>query len=210
MVEKREYIINELMEKDFLEWENDIICLEEAEDTGKSILTLKLVSNKSLSMKNVDKKHTELHFFQNVKKESMFKRVDHIIFENSSENNWKLHLIEMKSSVKDKKWIEVKGKFRASYLLAQAIAAMLEMNLVETYMYTTYEKVQFSLSETMPSARRNRIGEKIVRPQDEWDGKDFGLNFGIRVNFVHRPIQMKRDEQNVLIGEYCFDMENVR
>lgn len=196
------------MEKDFLEQESEIIYLEEAEDTGKSLLKLELISDKSLSIKNVDKKRTEFHFFQKASSKSMFKRVDHIVFENISDNNWRLHLIEMKSSVGSEKWVEVKGKFRASYLLGQAIAAMLEMNLVETYMYTTYEKVHFSPSKTIPSARRGRVGQKNVKPQDEWDGKDFGLNFGIRVNFVHRPIQMKRDKQNVLIGEYCFDMEN--
>lgn len=38
------------------------------------------------------------------------------------------------------KWIEVKGKFRASYLVSQAIAAMLEIPLDHTYLYTTYEK----------------------------------------------------------------------
>ncbi len=199
---KRQFIMDELMIENFIEYSANVIHLEETEDTGKSELNFQVVSNKNLIIKNVDKKHTELHFFQKNKMKSMFKRVDHIIFENVSDNNWNLHLIEMKSSVGTEKWIEVKGKFRASYLLAQGIAAMLEMHIIETYMYTTYEKVRLSLAETMPSARRLRLGEKAVSAENEWNGSNFGLNFGTTINFIHKPIQMQRNEQDILIGEY--------
>ena len=43
MVRKREYIINELMENDFFECESKTISLEEAEDTGKSLLKFELL-----------------------------------------------------------------------------------------------------------------------------------------------------------------------
>lgn len=191
-VKKREFIINELMVKDFIECEQNIIHLEETEDSGKSILEFRLESGDNLSIKNVDFKNTQMCFFQNSKVKSMFKRVDHIIFEHLTDEDWKLHLIEMKSSVGNEKWIEVKGKFRASYLFAQGIAAMLEMHIVDTCMYTTYENVHLSLPKTMPTARRLRLGEKQVKPQDEWDGRDFGLNFGTRIKFMHKPIPMKR------------------
>lgn len=191
-VKKREFIINELMVKDFIECEQNIIRLEETEDSGKSILEFRLKSGDNLSIKNVDFKNTQMCFFEKSKMKSMFKRVDHIIFEHLADNDWKLHLIEMKSSVGNEKWIEVKGKFRASYLFAQGIAAMLEMCIVDTCMYTTYENVHLSLPNTMPTARRLRLGEKQVKPQDEWDGSDFGLNFGVRIKFMHKPIPMKR------------------
>lgn len=192
-VTKREFIINELMVEHFIEWENHVICLEETEDSGKSVLEFHLVSDENLCIKNVDFKNTLMHFFQNSKQKSMFKRVDHIIFENQVDNDWKLHLVEMKSSIGSAKWYEIKGKFRASYLLAQSIAAMLEMNIVDTCMYTTYENVYFSLPETMPTARRLPVGAKMVNPQEEWDGSNFGLDFGTRIKFMHKPIQMKRN-----------------
>ena len=141
-------------------------------------------------------------FFKNEKAKSMFKRVDHIVFEQLENNSWKLHLIEMKSSVGNEKWTDIKGKFRASYLLAQGIAAMLEMCITETCMYTTYEKANFSLSGTMPTARRLPLGEKLVRPEEEWSGDKFELNFGSRISFRHTPIQMKRSEQDVLVGAF--------
>lgn len=55
-------------------------------------------------------------------------------------------------------------------------------------------------SSTFPLIKLLQIFD--LSPQDEWDGNDFGLNFGVRINFVHKPIQMYRDEENVLVGEY--------
>lgn len=136
------------------------------------------------------------------KSKSMYKRVDHILFECLADNDWRVHLIEMKTSVGSDTWTDVKGKFRASYLFVQGIAAMLEMNLVETCMYTSFEKTCFHLSETMPVAKHLTVGDRHVRPQDEWDGKKFTLNFGERLPFVHIPIPMERNGQGVLVGKY--------
>ena len=200
MDSKRNYIINELMDENFIESETDQIYLEEKEDSGKSILRWKLLSNQNFSIRNVDKKNTIIHFFD--EKKGMYKRVDHIVFENLGNNDWKIHLIEMKSSVKYNKWIEVKAKFRASYLLVQAIAAILSMNIKEVRMYTTYEKCNLDIPETMPTARRLFLGQKNVDPLDEWQGTDFGLNFGERIEFMHTPIQMVRNEMDILQGEF--------
>lgn len=200
MDSKRNYIINELMEENFIESETDQIYLEEKEDSGKSILRWKLLSNQNFSIRNVDKKNTIIHFFD--EKKGMYKRVDHIVFENLGNNDWKIHLIEMKSSVKYNKWIEVKAKFRASYLLVQAIAAILSMNIKEVRMYTTYEKCNLDIPETMPTARRLFLGQKNVNPLDEWQGIDFGLNFGERIEFMHTPIQMVRNGMDILQGEF--------
>lgn len=199
---KREYIIDELMEAQFVERETEKVCLEETEDTGKSVLELQLSSGKNLSIKNVDKKNTQMHFFVKDKNKSMYKRVDHILFEYLDDNKWKAHLVEMKSSVENDKWKDVKGKFRASYLLVQGIAAMLEMNLVETCMYTSFEKTCFNPSDTMPVERRLLVGERHVRPQDEWNGEKFTLDFGNRLPFIHIPIQMERNDKGVLVGKY--------
>ena len=202
MDEKRKFILKELMVENFAEWEKEIIQLEEKEDTGKSLLNMKLKSQSNLCIKNVDKKHTELYFFQTNKLKSMFKRVDHIVFEHLKNDKWNIHLIEMKSSMSTEKWTEVKGKFRASYLLVQGLAAMLEMPIEEVCMYTTYEKVIFSLPDTMPSVRRLMLGQKLIKPEYEWNSNNVGLNFGTTINFKHKPIQMQRNEEGVLVGEY--------
>ena len=47
MSEKRDYIINELLEKDFVQWETKVIHLEETEETGKSQLRLEFTSEEN-------------------------------------------------------------------------------------------------------------------------------------------------------------------
>ena len=126
--DRREFIINELMVPGFMENMDDKILLEEKEESGRSKLNVQLMSKENLCIANVDKKHTDLCFFQDIKDKSMKKRVDHIIFEHQGMEKWRLHLIEMKGSVQSSKWVEIKGKFRASYLLSQAIAGMLAEN----------------------------------------------------------------------------------
>lgn len=197
---KREFIINELMIPDFIERENNCILLQEYEDTGRSELEVHLKADENLCIRNIDKKHTELQFFQKDKRKSMFKRVDHIIYEHMPGDVWKVHMIEMKSWVGVDKWKEIKGKFRASYLLAQGIASMLEMNITGTHLYTTYEKADLRPSPVMPTGRRLPVGLPQVRPQDEWEGRNCGLNFGQRIPFIHHPIQMVRNSDQILTG----------
>lgn len=192
------------MKAGFAEFESEIIYLEETEETGRSKLELHCLTNENISIKNLDGKNTQLQFFQTDSMKSMHKRVDHIVFQHLSDNDWKIHLIEMKSSVGVKKWTEIKGKFRASYLLAQGIAAMLEMNIVDTCMYTTYENVNLRLPETAPAVRRLGLGLEHVRPEEEWNSEKFALNFGRRITFMHRPIEMARDEDNILVGIFLF------
>lgn len=198
---KREFIIDDLMVSEFIEHEDEEIFLVETEETGKSELEVRLLSKDNLCIANVDKKKTDFQFFQKDRLKSMYKRVDHIIFEHQLSDKWKVHLIEMKSGVRVEKWAEIKGKFRASYLLAQAIAGMLELEISETIMYTTFEKVQFAPSDTMPTFRRGKLGSRFVRMEQEWSGECFGLNFGERVSFKHVPIQMLRNKAGILVGE---------
>lgn len=197
---RREFMINHLLVENFITEEGQEMLLVESEETGKSELNVRLKASENLCIANVDQKKTDFLFFRNGKELSLYKRVDHMIFERLGQNRWKLYLIEMKGSVGEKKWNEIKGKFRASYLVARAIAGMLELEIEETVMYTTYEKVQFVPSDTMPAARRGRSGEAQIRMKDEWDGARFGLNFGERIRFQHIPIRMKRNEGGILIG----------
>ena len=205
MNEKRKYVIENLLMEGFIESESEVIQLEEKEESGKSLLEIHLKDNENLSIKNIDMKNTQMYYFRSDKNLSLYKRVDHIVFEHISDDDWKLHLIEMKSSVGGNKWTEIKGKFRASYLWAQGIAAMLDINIVSTHMYTSYEKVQLAASDTMPTERRLLVGEHYVKMEEEWNGNKFTLNFGTKICFKHTPIEMVRNEANVLIGKYTVE-----
>lgn len=198
---KREFVIKDLMVPGFMVQEGREVLLAETEESGKSELQVQMKSEENLCIANVDKKKTELLFLQEGKAKSLYKRVDHMIFEKKAGNQWKLHLIEMKGSVGEEKWVEIKGKFRASYLVEQALAGMLELDISETVMYTTYERVEFTHSETMPTARHGRLGVPQVRMKDEWNGNCFALNFGERISFDHIPIKMERAEGGILTGQ---------
>lgn len=70
-----------------------------------------------------------------------------------------LHLW-MKTTVGHSTWRDEKGKFRASFLLSEAVAAMLGMDIKDVKMYTTYEKVDLRSNEYSPTEHRGRGGQK--------------------------------------------------
>lgn len=188
-----EYIVNKLFKENFMVKIQDKVCLEETESTGKTILDVRINSEDNYCIKKADDKSmTEIAFFRPEKQFSMKKRVDHIIFEKKDDDNWNIHLIEMKTTVGEKTWIDAKGKFRASLLLSEAIASMLGMRVQDIKMYTTYEKVDLKQDAYSPTSHRGRTGEKMVRSEDEWNGNDFAINLGERIKFKHIPIKVNR------------------
>ena len=79
---KRTFVISELMQNNFIEETEQKVLLEETEESGKSLLKVQLPNaQKIFCIKNVDKKHTDMYFFKADQKYSMMKRVDHIILE---------------------------------------------------------------------------------------------------------------------------------
>lgn len=47
--------------------------------------------------------------------------------------------------------------------------------------------------------RKPHLGKKAIKPENEWSGKEFGLNIGDRLTFNHKPLEMKRDRDGILI-----------
>lgn len=45
-------------------------------------------------------------------------------------------------------------------------------------MYTTFERISFNPSETVPSERRLHLGIQPVKMEAEWSGDNFRINFG--------------------------------
>ena len=200
-MDRLEFIINNLFKENFMVKIQDKVCLEETETAGKTVLNVKIASVDNYCIEHADDNSmTQIAFFRPEKKFSMNKRVDHIIFEKKNDDNWNIHLIEMKTTVGEQTWRDEKGKFRASLLLSEAIASMLGMRVKETKMYTTYEKVDLGHDIHSPTSRRGRTGEKMVRPEDEWNGNDFAIDLGERIKFQHIPIKVNRMD-DVLYGD---------
>lgn len=205
-----EYVIENFFVESFFERkEDDSACfLEETEPGGESKLCFRTLSEKSVVIRNVDKKNTQFLFFKQDKKHSLGKRVDHIVLEQREKEEWIAHLIEMKSGIScAEKWMEIKGKFRASYLLVQALCAILHMNLTEVRMYTVYENIVLDYTPENMVFRKPRVGEAPATPQMEWSGGKFYLRFGqdCQLPFLHTPIHVIRNKENILEGQFDVD-----
>lgn len=210
--EYRKYIMEKFFVEDFFEESPDgTYELEEADPGGETLLHFYVPGKHSMAVRNLDKKKTDFLFFRNEKALSLKKRTDHIVFEQKENGSWTVHLIEMKSSVTTKeKWLEIKGKFRASYLFVLAAAAILHMKIEHIRMYTTYEKETISegcmtCMPENPVLKRVRTGEAPGMPAKEWNGGEFELRFGdnCRLPFFHIPVRVCRNEESRYL-EGCY------
>ena len=99
----------------------------------------------------------------------------------------------MKTSINVEKWEKVKGKFRASFLVVKAIAAIINYEIENFYFHTTYESVNL-LEGRLP------LGEKLKNPENEWNGNKFYFDEECIVVFKeHEPIKMTRNNDNILV-----------
>ena len=199
------FIIDNFFVDNFFDINERQYELEEKSPSGRSLLNLSVSSNKNICIKNLDEKNTKILCFKNEKKLNLDKRVDHIIFVCSDKEVWSAHLIEMKTGIENmEKWVEVKGKFRSSYLVARSLASILHIKLENILMYTTYEHASFFADKTNPLSRRLPVGRQVTKPQDEWGGGKFTLNFGVHKWFKHTPIKMERD-QDILKSSFIIN-----
>lgn len=167
--------------------------LKEEKDSGKSDLILN-ISNDNLCIYNFDDKR-KCSFLRLEKKYGMQKSVDHVLFEKVTEG-WRLHLIEMKSSVGYSTWQEkIKPKVRTSYFTALAIADFLGIQFCEIIAYTTYENDKFQIAQgTNPRALMPQLGSVARDPfNDEWEKDRIILNIGEDLILAHKKILMTRN-----------------
>lgn len=200
--ERVQYAIdNFIMDDYFLEMQHNY-HLKEEEDSGKSDLDV-IIENDNLCIYNFDNKK-KCSFLKPEKKTGMQKSVDHILFEKI-DDGWCLHLIEMKSSVGHKTWLEsIKPKVRTSYLTSLAIADFLGIKISDVVAYTTYYEDKFSdnSNKTNPRTFVPPLGKKARNPvKDEWENNQMFLELGEELRLVHKRIKMNKDEQSgVLLG----------
>jgi hypothetical protein len=193
-------IDNFIIDNYFLPMKN-IYELKETADSGKSVLKVN-IENENICIEDYDNK-PKCVFTREDKKYCMRKSVDHVLLLNDNDN-WILHLIEMKSSLGNRTWIEVKGKFRASYLNMKALCEFLGISLSSVCTYTTFEKESFNTIQNLadPKTILPMLGEKAIDPKkDEWDKNIVTLNFGEGISFPHKSVKMTRNPNGELVGE---------
>lgn len=200
---KVQYAIDHFIVDQYFLPMNHLYHLKEEKDSGKSDLNV-VISSDNLCVYDFDHKK-KCSFLRLDKKFGMQKSVDHLLYEKIG-NDWKLHLIEMKSSVGFKTWLEqIKPKVRTSYFTALAIADFLGIQVSEVTAYTTYAQERFSNADhgTNPRAIIPQLGAAARNPfADEWDKNRMFINIGEEMMIPHKKIKMtKNAKTGVLEGE---------
>lgn len=107
--------------------------LMEEEATGKSKLVLNVHTDDNVCVSNFDQiPKLEILKWGIILKEHQFrsgKCVDHFILMKNGSGDWELHMFEMKTTVSNDKWIDIKYKVRASYFSIKVLANLLGVNI---------------------------------------------------------------------------------
>lgn len=193
--ERIQYALDNFIQSQYFMPMNNSYPLREEKESGKSDLRV-TISNDNLCIYDFDNKK-KCGFVREEKKTGMNKSVDHVLFEKRKDG-WRIHLIEMKSSVGCKTWREgIKPKVRTSYLTSLAIGEFLGIKIVDAIAYTTYENEKFGNVENgaNPRAMIPQLGIAARDPViDEWEKDRIYLNLGEELLISHKRIKMTKNE----------------
>lgn len=171
--------------------------LEEHDDAGLSTLEVSCSSGTDniLCIANYDKL-PRCEFLSQSEKYGMRKCVDHVLLVQQSSGKWMVHLIEMKTSVGERTWVNIKQKVRASILNIKALAAVLDLPLENFMVYTTYENLAFDVHALEnPVERKRHLGVPRTK-EDEWDKNLIKINLlnASRDEYHHTGILMAKSD----------------
>ena len=193
------YAMNNFIVENYFLPMKDIYELKETADSGKSLLRV-TVDGENICVEEYDKK--KRCGFLRQDKSGMQKCIDHFLLKNNGQS-WDLYMIEMKSSVGDMRWRDIKAKMRTSLLNIKALCVFLGISIDNIYTYTTYEKERFTTPESTadPKTLVPLFGEKATNyKRDEWDRNVIKIQIDTIVTLPHNAIKMERDEKIGLHG----------
>lgn len=193
-----EFAINNFIEEGYLLPMNTSYDLEELSKEGKSILSV-TVNNENICVENYDTKK-RCNFLRVPKNYGMQKCIDHFLL-CKKEEAWDIHMIEMKTSVGNSTWLDVKHKMRSSYLNIKALCVFLGIKVGDVYAYTTFNKVAFEGMRDTANVKIHipQLGKKAENfKDDEWNKGIIKVLIDDVVVFPHKGIQMARNTNGVL------------
>ena len=194
------YAIDNFIDENYFLPMKNYYELRETVESGKSLLKV-IIEGENICVEEFDKKK-RCGFLRESGTFGMQKCIDHFLLKENG-STWNLYMIEMKSSVGDKKWRDIKAKMRSSLLNVKALCEFLGITLDIIYAYTTYEKECFtSLENTAdPKSLIPLLGEKAVNfKQDEWEMGVIKIRIDEIFTIPHTAIKMERDEKIGLHG----------
>lgn len=182
--------------------------LMEHESRGKSILKLNVGTVDNLCRQNYDSSRPRFSFIRTDDSYGMDHCIDHFVL-RKRDGYWELHMIEMKTTIRPGTWDGVRRKMRASYLKIRALVVFLGIELSDEHIfaYTTYERADFSINQTTdPRTFLPSLGGRAIDFENaEWRANCIYLPITeakISIKIPHRGIQMHRNDEGYLEGEF--------
>lgn len=175
--------------KCFILPEENVYLLIEDEERGYSELTVS-VTETNLCITAFDKLPMWGIITQR-KDIGMRKGVDHVVITQSEDGHWKAHLIEMKTTMGTKKFIEVKQKTRAGFFSVKALCAYLgiQLNDGDFDVYVTYEQIK-ATDPVLLKAPIGEMPENIIK--SEWEKNRVIIKVPEKLELPLIPVKMER------------------
>ena len=202
-----DYAINNFINNEFFLDKSNKYILKEKSKQGESILIVN-VENDNICVEEYDNDNVrgKCNFLKQDRHQGLKKCIDHFLLSKNGEN-WALHMIEMKTSVGNGTWHDIKHKNRASYFNIMSLCLVLGIKVDKIYSYTTYETEKFQpINQTSDiKAHVPMLGKKLIDfKKDEWDKGKITIeldDMNLEMIFPHRAIKMIRNSKGELEGE---------
>lgn len=145
---------------------------------GKTLLVVNVGTSDNLCWRNYDSDNDSKCNFLN-SKFGLQRRVDHFILKKNLNDEWTLHMIEMKTTITNKKFEEIKEKFLGSFWSIKVFAMFLgiSFDIKNVFLYTTYHADEMEISNsTNPRGNIPLLGTDVKpnkkifeKNKKEWD-----------------------------------------
>lgn len=189
--------IDEMIMSGYFLTEQQQYILKEPDEQGYSELTVS-VNGRNLCIENYDKK-LKCEFVIKEAKYGMTMCVDHVLFVMDSEEHWKVYLIEMKSGMGKRTFLDVKRKVRANYFSIKALCAYLGIELsdkdIEVYVTYSSNSSNVTPNETPnPATLKAMTGQRYTGDvmQLEWNKNRIELKKPEKHEFVLHKVEMQK------------------
>lgn len=174
-----------LLEKGLVECSAIQLHLKEKKEDGAADLTLNL-ENPCILFRDLEKR--KLAYFKNKK------CADYVLYEQKGEE-WIVHIFELKKSVGEATWKEMKEQFAGAMQNALAIAGFLgihvEVDRMRIYSVYRNDKInRYADPVKMRFQMHLKGNERMREVCVDWNAKEVELQFLGSHSFKHRKIQL--------------------
>lgn len=208
-----QYILENYIRNGIFEKDAHFYCLEEFSDEGRTKLKV-TIEEENLCIANCDcsleKKKAGCKIkspFFNEEKQGITKCVDHVILQHK-DDNWFLHLIEMKKTIRSDVLFDIRKKNRDAYFFMVALSSILQIKFKSVKSYTTYETDNTDIeSQTNTRVKMLTLGEWHPNVIKEWHDGKMRLSIGKDewLSVDHQKKQMTKNEEGVLTGSLIIE-----